>query len=207
MLDRRSFLGTAAAAGAVPYAARAVPVARPEPQAQPPSPLQPQPGSRDQRRDHEYFMAQAIVEGRKLERHPFGAVIVRAGEVVARGVNASAENPAYHGEMVAIDDHAQRADDPDWGATTLYTTAEPCPMCMSACAWAGIRRVVWGTSIEGLRRTGLDQIDLSATAVAEAAGSFYSPRLLLGGVLADETDAMFRRAQIIRRGGVPAATG
>ncbi|MBD0670824.1 tRNA-specific adenosine deaminase [Streptomyces sp. CBMA156] len=152
-------------------------------------------------------MAEAIAEGRRLERYPFGAVIVRSGLVVARGVNASAENPAYHGEMVAIDDHAQRADDPDWGATTLYTTAEPCPMCMSACAWAGIRRVVWGTSIEGLRRTGLDQIDLSATAVADAARSFYSPRLLLGGVLADVTDAMFRRAQAIRDGGTPAGTG
>ncbi|MFG2916188.1 deaminase [Kitasatospora sp. NPDC048298] len=201
MLDRRSFLGTAAAAGAVPYAAHAVPVARPEPRPRS------QPQEREQRRGHEYFMAQAIVEGRKLERYPFGAVIVRAGVVVARGVAAAAENPTYHGEMVAIEDHAQRADDPDWGATTLYTTAEPCPMCMSACAWAGIRRVVWGTSIEGLRRTGLDQIDLSATAVADAARSFYSPRLLLGGVLATETDAMFRHAQAIRDGEIPAGTG
>ncbi|MFJ9844991.1 hypothetical protein ACIRYZ_32020 [Kitasatospora sp. NPDC101155] len=71
---------------------------------------------------------------------------------------------------------------------------------MSACARAGIGRVVWGTSIEGLRRTGLDQIDLSATAVADAAKSFYRPQLLLGGVLAEETDALFRRAQAIRDG-------
>ncbi|MEU3574559.1 nucleoside deaminase [Kitasatospora sp. NPDC036755] len=151
-------------------------------------------------------MAEAVAEGRKLERYPFGAVIVRSGVVVARGVAAAGENPTYHGEMVAIDDHAQRADDPDWGATTLYTTAEPCPMCMSACAWAGIGRVVWGTSIEGLRRTGLDQIGIAATAVADAARSFYSPQLLLGGVLADVTDAMFRHARAVRDGEVPAGT-
>ncbi|WP_316524410.1 nucleoside deaminase [Kitasatospora brasiliensis] len=160
-----------------------------------------------QRRAHEYFMAQAIIEGRKLPRYPFGAVIVRSGLVVARGVNASAKNPTDHGEIVAIDDLAQRTEAHDWGATTLYTTSEPCPMCMSACAWAGIRRVVWGTSIEGLRRTGLDQIGISATAVAAASRSFYSPQLLLGGVLADQTDALFRRAQAIRDGEIPADAG
>ncbi|MBV2156543.1 nucleoside deaminase [Kitasatospora sp. SUK 42] len=145
-------------------------------------------------------MAAAVEEGRRNERYPFGAVIVRSGTVVARGV-ASGDNPTSHGEMVAIDDHVDRLGNQGWADATLYTTAEPCPMCMSACAWAGIGQVVWGTSIEGLRRTGLDQIDLAATAVAEASKSFYTPKLLLGGVLADETDALFRRAQDLRRGG------
>ncbi|MFB7911040.1 nucleoside deaminase [Kitasatospora sp. NPDC056076] len=153
------------------------------------------------RRDHERFMAAAIKEGRRNERYPFGAVLVRSGEVVARGVNAAQDGPTHHGEMVAIDDFGQPYGSPEWAGTSLYTTAEPCPMCMSACAWAGIGQVVWATSIEGLRRTGLDQIDLSAVDVAKAADSFYHPRLLLGGVLADETDELFRRAQVIRGGG------
>ncbi|MFI9359487.1 nucleoside deaminase [Kitasatospora sp. NPDC053057] len=176
-LNRRHFLGTVGAAGLL------LPTATPAAASH----------------DHGRFMAAAIEEGRKDERYPFGAVIVRAGRVVARGT-ASADSPIQHGEIAAIEDYAQPYGSPEWAGTALYTTAEPCPMCMSACAWAGITQVVWGTSIEGLRRTGLDQIDLSATAVAEAAKSFYHPQLLLGGVLADRTDELFRRAQAIRDG-------
>ncbi|RKT11438.1 tRNA(Arg) A34 adenosine deaminase TadA [Streptomyces sp. 1114.5] len=177
-------MGSAGAVGLAPYAApaaaAAVTAAAP--------------------RSHEHHMAAAIEEGRRNARYPFGAVIVRSGRVVARGT-ASADSPTQHGEMVAIDDYGQPYGGPAWADTALYTTAEPCPMCMSACAWAGIGQVVWATSIEGLRRTGVDQIDLSATAVAKAAGSFYHPGLLLGGVLAAETDELFRRAQVIRDGG------
>ncbi|MET9183224.1 nucleoside deaminase [Kitasatospora aureofaciens] len=187
MLNRRHFIGTVGAAGLLlpassPATAAAAPAAAPA------------------SRDHERFMAAAIEEGRKNERYPFGAVIVRAGLVVARGT-ASADSPVQHGEIAAIEDYGRPYGSAEWAGTALYTTAEPCPMCMSACAWAGIAQVAWGTSIEGLRRTGLDQIDLSATAVAEAAKSFYHPQLLLGGVLADRTDELFRRAQILRDGG------
>ncbi|MFF2073826.1 nucleoside deaminase [Kitasatospora sp. NPDC058162] len=173
-LNRRHFLGAAGAIGLAPYATPAAP------------------------QNHEHFMTAAIEEGRKNERYPFGAVLVRSGQVVGRGVNVAQDGPTYHAEMVAIDDYGQPYGSPEWAGTALYTTAEPCPMCMSACAWAGIGQVVWATSIEGLRRTGLDQIDLSATAVAKAAESFYHPQLLLGGVLATETDDLFRRAQVIR---------
>ncbi|MFJ9691603.1 nucleoside deaminase [Kitasatospora sp. NPDC101183] len=178
MLNRRHFIGAVGAAGlvaATPASARAS-------------------------SSHEHFMAAAIEEGRKNERYPFGAVIVRGDVVVARGVNAHSVNPAYHGEMAAIDDYAQRLGSQGWEGLSLYTTAEPCPMCMSACAWSFIDKVVWGTSIEGLRRTGLYQIDMSAMAVAEAASEFYSPKLLLGGVLVEETDELFRCAQAIRDG-------
>ncbi|MEU4119103.1 nucleoside deaminase [Kitasatospora sp. NPDC028055] len=179
-LIRRHFMGAVGAVGLAPYPAPVAAAAAPQ--------------------GHEHFMAAAIEEGRRNERYPFGAVIVRSGRVVARGT-ASADTPTQHGEMVAIDDYGQPYGSPEWGGTALYTTAEPCPMCMSACAWAGIGQVVWATSIEGLRRTGLDQIDLSAVAVAKAAGSFYYPQLLLGGVLAAETDELFHRAQVIRNGG------
>ncbi|MFJ4187267.1 nucleoside deaminase [Kitasatospora sp. NPDC089509] len=185
-LGRRSFLGSVGAVGLAPYA---VPTAT----AATTTAATP--------RGHEHFMAEAIEEGRKHERYPFGAVLVRDGRVVGRGVNAAQDGPTYHGEMVAIDDYGQPYGSPEWAGTALYTTAEPCPMCMSACAWAGIDQVLWGTSIEGLRRTGLDQIDLSATDVARAAESFYRPSLLLGGVLADRTDELFRHAQAVREGG------
>jgi tRNA(Arg) A34 adenosine deaminase TadA len=63
-------------------------------------------------------------------------------------------------------------------------------MCMSALCWAGIGGVVFGTSIDGLKRVGIDQIDIASRAVIEAA-PFYRGTLL-GGVLQDETDRLFR---------------
>ncbi len=62
-------------------------------------------------------------------------------------------------------------------------------MRMSALVWAGIGGVVFASSIDGIRRAGIEQIDIAAGA-AVAASPFYSG-LLLGGVLATETDRMF----------------
>ncbi|WP_150135030.1 nucleoside deaminase [Streptomyces hyaluromycini] len=154
---------------------------------------------------HARFMSLAIEQAHRNARYPFGAVFVHSGRVLGRGVNASAENPSYHGEMVAMADYVRRAGNQGWAATTLYSTAEPCAMCMSACVWAGVGQVVWGTSIEELGRTGLVQIAIPAAEVARAASPFYSPELL-GGVLAGTTDALFRQAQLLRTGrtrGVP----
>jgi tRNA(adenine34) deaminase len=123
---------------------------------------------------------------------PFGAVIVRQGDarVMAAGVNRGSMNPTFHGEIVAIDDYVIRHGNQGWAEAILYTTGEPCPMCMSALAWAGMGGVVWGTSIADLSRFGIDQIMIPANAVI-AAASFYRG-FILGGVLRAETDALFR---------------
>ncbi|WP_228044716.1 nucleoside deaminase [Streptomyces ferrugineus] len=108
-----------------------------------------------------------------------GAREHRTGEVLGSGVNTGADNPVWHGEVVAMNDYVRRQGNQGWADTTLYTTGEPCSMCMSALAWANVRRVVWASSIDEIRRTGVVQIDLSAGEVASAARSFYSPELLL----------------------------
>jgi tRNA(Arg) A34 adenosine deaminase TadA len=94
-------------------------------------------------------------------------VIVRAADqkVMATGTNNGRANPLLDGEIVAINDYVAGLGNHGWGEVVLYTTDEPCPMCMGALAWARIRGVVYGTPIETLQKLGIDQILLPATAV------------------------------------------
>jgi tRNA(Arg) A34 adenosine deaminase TadA len=140
---------------------------------------------------HEAAMRLAIGAAGGNPAFPFGAVIVRAADraVMASGVNKGWANPTLHGEIVAINDYVDRHGNRGWEEIVLYTTGEPCPMCMSALAWAGIGGVVYGTSIATLRQLGIDQITLPATAIIAAASFFRGE--ILGAVLAAETDALF----------------
>ena len=140
-------------------------------------------------------MRLAIEAARANPVFPFGAVIVRAADrtVMASGVNTGDVNPTLHGEIVAINDYVARHGHRGWQDMILYTTGEPCPMCMAALARARIGGVVYGTSIEKLRGFGIDQILIPATAVI-AAAPFYQGELV-GPVLAAETDALFANRQ------------
>ena len=140
---------------------------------------------------HEKFMRLAIAEAHRNPIYPFGAVIVQpeTGEVMAQGVNRSQENPTFHGEIDCMDDYVRRHGNRGWEPLALYTTGEPCSMCMSALVWAGIGGVVYASSIDGIRRSGIDQINIRAQTVIDAS-PFYKGTLL-GGVLQAETDRMF----------------
>jgi tRNA(Arg) A34 adenosine deaminase TadA len=92
--------------------------------------------------------------------------------------------------MVALDDYVARHGNRGWSNLALYTTAEPCAMCGAAIAWAGIPRVVYATSTPAIMKY-IDQISIRLSDVF-AASPFYHNRLILGGVLASETDSMFR---------------
>ena len=141
-------------------------------------------------RDEE-FMRRAIALAQRQPALPFGAVLVKeaTGEIVGEGWNRTGDNPLLHGEIDAIQRCAQERPAVNWRELTLYTTAEPCPMCQAAVMWAGIRRVVYGTSIPTLQRLGWWQIDLRAEAlVALASGR---PCVIDGRVLEAECDALF----------------
>jgi tRNA(Arg) A34 adenosine deaminase TadA len=140
---------------------------------------------------HEKAMREAINEAHGNPAFPFGAVIVRGdtGEIVARGINNTAANPTFHGEIVAMHHYVERNGNKGWDAMILYTTGEPCPMCMSALAWAGLGGVVFGSSIDTIRRSGIRQIDITAKSVIEAAPFYHGE--LLGGVLQPDTDQLF----------------
>ncbi len=141
---------------------------------------------------HEKAMRLAIAEARGNPAFPFGAVILRAadGHVMATGVNKSAANPTFHGEIVAINDYVARHGNRGWDEAILYTTGEPCPMCVSAMVWAGMGGVVWGTSVEQLHQFGINQILIPAATVIGASAFYHGE--ILGHVLQAETDTLFR---------------
>ena len=130
--------------------------------------------------------------------YPFGAVIIGAADraVLAEGVNNSKTNPILHGEIVKINNDVTRHANQGWSEGILYTTGEPCPMCMSAIVWAGIGGVVYGSSISTLAQAGIAQIMIDAGTV-RAAAPFYRGQIM-GGVLRAETDALFQSAARIR---------
>lgn len=141
---------------------------------------------------HELSMRLAIEQGRKNPTYPYGAVIVRAttGELMASGVNDVRTNPTLHGEIACMNDYVQKHGNRDWEQMVLYTTCEPCPMCITALIWAHIGGVVFASSSFGVVAAAVGEpIKLSAQAVIDAT-PFYKPTLL-GGVLAAETDRMF----------------
>ncbi len=155
--------------------------------------------------DHEYYMRLAIRAARGVPAAPFGAVIVRAatGECVASGANRASENPVYHGEIDAINRCSAAHPGIDWTELALYTTAEPCPMCQSAIAWAGISSVYYGTSIPHLQKAGWNQIDIRAVEVARRTP--FRRLRVVGGILESECNALFAAAAAVR--GLSTSTG
>ena len=83
----------------------------------------------------------------KKEGGPFGAVIVdKEGNIIANGNNKVIANndPTAHAEIVAIREACKKLNTYDLSEYTLYTSCEPCPMCLSAIIWSNIKKVYYG---------------------------------------------------------------
>lgn len=89
---------------------------------------------------------------------PFGCVIVRSGEVIARGVNrvTQTNDPTAHAEVVAIREACQALKTFQLTGCELYSSCEPCPMCMAAIYWARPERVYFAASKEDAAQAGFD---------------------------------------------------
>lgn len=87
---------------------------------------------------------------------PFGAVIVKDGKIIGRGHNRVVSNgdPTCHGEMEAIRDACKKMGTFDLSGSTIYTTGEPCPMCLGAIMWANIEKVYYGCNVIDTERIG-----------------------------------------------------
>ena len=130
---------------------------------------------------------------------PYGAVIVdpEKNEIIVQGNNHASSNPIWHGEMDALNKLAGMVEKE--GLTVyqvapkleLYTSAEPCSMCMSALAWSGIGRVYYGTSIPFIASQGLNQISIRAKDVIKSTP--FEEIGLVGGVLNETTNKLYTR--------------
>ncbi|MDO4961466.1 MAG: nucleoside deaminase [Eubacteriales bacterium] len=106
------------------------------------------------------FMEEALKEAYEgidnNDGGPFGSVIVKNGEIVGRGHNRVLKNadPTCHGEMEAIRDACRKLGTHDLSGCELYTTAEPCPMCLGGILWANIGKVYYGCTIEDTDKIG-----------------------------------------------------
>ncbi|CAN5456946.1 nucleoside deaminase [soil metagenome] len=110
----------------------------------------------------EYFLREAIELARtgmiNGQGGPFGAVIVRNGEIVGRGCNqvTSTNDPTAHAEVVAIRDACQNLGTFQLEDCTLYASCEPCPMCLGAIYWARPSRIVYGAFHSDAAGAGFD---------------------------------------------------
>lgn len=79
---------------------------------------------------------------------PFGAIIVRDGELIARGSNSVTllNDPTAHAEVQAIRAACRELESFELKGCVVYTSCEPCPMCLSAIYWAGISRIFYGNT-------------------------------------------------------------
>ncbi len=89
---------------------------------------------------------------------PFGAVIVRDGVLLSTGQNRVTRDldPTAHAEVVAIRAACQEVGDFSLAGSTLYTSCEPCPLCLSSALWARLDRVVYAADREDAARGGFD---------------------------------------------------
>lgn len=108
------------------------------------------------------FLSEAVGLARKAleddDGGPFGAVVVKDGRVVGRGRNLvlAGCDPTAHAEVMAIRDACRHLGTHVLAGCTVYTSAEPCPMCLGALYWARVDRIVYGVDRHAAAAAGFD---------------------------------------------------
>ncbi len=121
------------------------------------------------------LMETAISEAREgILNHdggPFGAVVVKNGELIALGHNRvlSSNDSTCHGEIDAIRKAESKLGTYDLSGCELYSTGEPCPMCLAAILWANIKKVYYGCRLSDSREIGFRDVKFN-----EAVGGWFN---------------------------------
>ena len=143
--------------------------------------------------DDQSCMGRAIAacrRGIEAGQSPFGAVIVRDGVVIAEAHNTvwADLDPTAHAEVNAIRRAAGAIGSIDLSGATLYTTCEPCPMCLAASHWSRLERVLFGASIADATAAGFSELAVPAAELARIGGSGL---VVAPGPLGDQCRALF----------------
>lgn len=143
--------------------------------------------------DKQDFMREAIalaVESVVAGGGPFGAVVVKDGRIVSRGSNrvTLANDPTAHAEVNAIRQAAATLGTFDLSGCELYTSCEPCPMCLGAIYWAHIDKVYYGCTKADAKEAGFDDSFI----YDEMPLPHEARRLASERILGDEAMAAFR---------------
>jgi guanine deaminase len=140
------------------------------------------------------FMARAIqlsIENVRSERGgPFGAVVVKDNAVIAEATNqvTSRNDPTAHAEVLAIRDACQKLGVFDLQECEIYTSCEPCPMCLGAIYWARIARVYFANTAADASRIGFDD----SLIYRELAQPHSQRRIPMTQIMRKEASAAFR---------------
>lgn len=113
--------------------------------------------------DYMKLAVDATIEGmNKKFGGPFGATIVRGDEVIAAVSNTMMRDtdPSAHAEMVAIREACKKLDTMDLSDCVIYATCEPCPMCMGAIIWSGVKEVHYCSTRDDAKEHGFSDIHL-----------------------------------------------
>lgn len=142
----------------------------------------------------EAFMQEAIelaIENVNSGRGgPFAALVVRDGTIIARGTNrvTTWHDPTAHAEVVAIRKACESIANFELTGCTLYTTCEPCPMCMGAAYWARLDRVMYASTRDEAAAVGFDDAHIYDELKRPPA----ERRIPMQQILADEAQRVFK---------------
>ncbi len=116
--------------------------------------------------NHEFFMREAIrlsLEGmRKNAGGPFGAVIVKDNQILGKGHNRviDTNDPTAHAEVVAIRDACKNIGHFNLSGAVIYSSCEPCPMCLAAIYWARIEKIIYANTTKDAADVDFDDLTI-----------------------------------------------
>lgn len=144
------------------------------------------------------YMEIAIQEAEKSLRegnHGFGAVVIKEGQVISQSHDKeeTQDDATSHAEINAIR-FASKILGQDLSKCKLISTHEPCPMCASAIVWAGIKKVVFGFSIEDSTKEGRKRIKIEADEIFKRSGAKI---VIKGGLLKKECSVLY--SDVVRK--------
>ncbi len=143
---------------------------------------------------NKYFMRLAIkkaLQGVKKGQTPFGACIVKGGKIIScvHNVVWNKKDITAHAEVQAIREACKKLNTVDLSGCTIYSSCEPCPMCFSACHWAKISKIYFGTNIKDAKNIGFSELDIPNLTMKKVG---KSPVKIVPDFLSKESMAVFK---------------